>query len=107
MKNDGLMRLIGLARRAGKVVLGSDGIEASVRSGKAYFVVLASDAAENTAKRLTDKCKSYDVPFAVVGTKQSLGKISGREEAAAVAVTDRNFATGMMRVCEENNRGVV
>ncbi len=107
MKNDGIHNLIGLARRAGGVVLGSEGVEAAVRSGKACLVVLAEDAAENTAKRLADKCISYNVPFAVFGTKQSLGGITGRDEAAAIAVTESNIAKGIKRACDEFNGGVI
>lgn len=106
MKSDNFHNMIGLARRAGKVVLGGSGVEATVRTGKALLVILAEDAAKSTKKRLTDKCISYKVPIIVVGTKQSLGRITGRDEAAAIAVTDSNFASGLKRISEEIYGGV-
>jgi ribosomal protein L7Ae-like RNA K-turn-binding protein len=92
---------IGLARRAGKVVLGSEAIEDAIRSKKALLVIVAADAAKGTAKRLMDKCKSYNVPCMVFGTKQSLGKITGVGEAAGVAVTHSSFANELIRMSEE------
>ena len=65
---------IGLARRAGKVVLGSEAIEDAIRSKKP-FCDCCSGRCQGTAKRLMDKCKSYNVPYGF-GTKQSLGKIT-------------------------------
>lgn len=106
LKNDNFHNMLGLARRAGKAVTGGSGVEAAVRTGKAMLVILAEDASQSTSKRLKDKCKSYTVPIIVAGTKQSLGKINGRDEAAAVAITDSNFAGGLKRISEEIYGGV-
>ena len=106
MINDKFHSLIGLARRAGKVVLGSSGVESTIRCRKAQLVILAEDTAPSTSKRLTDKCRSYNVPLIVLGTKQSLGAITGKDEAAAIAVTDNNFASGLKRISEEIYGGV-
>jgi ribosomal protein L7Ae-like RNA K-turn-binding protein len=93
--------MIGLARRAGKAVIGSGCAENAVRGGKAKLVILAEDAAEGTVKRLTDKCKTYDVLLIIKGSKQSIGQITGRQQTAAVAVTDINFANELKRLCED------
>lgn len=106
MKIDDFHKLLGLARRAGKLVLGSGGVESTVRARKAMLVIMAKDSAESTIKRLTDKCRSYNVPLIILGTKQSLGNITGKDEAAAIAVTDSNFAGVLKRISEENNGGV-
>ncbi len=98
--------MIGLARRAGRVVIGGDGVLSAVRSKKACLVILARDASDGTVKRITAKCESFGVPIIKCGTKQSLGSITGRGEAASIAVTDINFADGLRRISEEINGGV-
>lgn len=106
-KKDKFHNFIGLARRAGKVVLGSEAIEGAVRARKALLVIIATDAAEGTVKRLKDKCTSYNVPIIIIGTKESLGKITGIDEAAGVAVTDSNFAKELIRMSGEIYGGVI
>lgn len=90
----------GLAKRAGKTVLGIDGIINSVRYGKSKLVILAQDASENTKKQITDKCTFYNVPLIVFGDKESLAKSMGTENAAAVSVIDKNFADALMKKLE-------
>ena len=96
---------IGLARRAGKASVGSGVTESVVRARKAIVVILAEDCSQGTAKRLTDKCKSYDVPILICGTKGSLGQITGSGETAAVAITDMSFAGEIMRLAKVNGEG--
>ena len=42
--------MLGLARRAGKLIYGSDAAVNAVRSGKAKAVILAADASDRTKK---------------------------------------------------------
>ena len=102
LNSDKFLNMVGLATRAGKVVAGSDGVQQAIRSGKAKLVILADDAARATVKRLTDKCTSYGVLHIVLADKQSLGKMTGGGQAAAIAVTDSNFANELRRINEEN-----
>ena len=48
MKNDKVLSLIGLATKAGRVVSGEFATEKEVKCGKAFLVMLALDASENT-----------------------------------------------------------
>lgn len=102
LQSNKFLNIIGLATRAGKTVCGSEGALSAVRSGKAKLVVLAEDASPTTVKRLTDKCKSFGAPLISAGNKHSLGKITGREQVAVIAVTDSNFAGELNRISEEN-----
>lgn len=54
-------QLIGLCRAAGGVTVGTDAVLGEVRSGRAKFVLAASDASERTRKQLADKCNYYHV----------------------------------------------
>lgn len=50
MKNDKVLSLIGLATKAGRVVSGEFATEKEVKCGRAFLVVVALDASENTKK---------------------------------------------------------
>ncbi|MBE6617497.1 MAG: hypothetical protein E7627_06135 [Ruminococcaceae bacterium] len=56
-------RFIGLCMAAGGVKVGFDLILGEIRSGRAKFVIIASDASDRTKKQLTDKCKFYGIKY--------------------------------------------
>lgn len=55
--------LLGLANRARKVVSGEDLVIKEIRNARAKLVLLTEDASSNTAKKVTDKCNYYKVPY--------------------------------------------
>ncbi|TVX97622.1 YlxQ family RNA-binding protein [Cohnella terricola] len=83
---------LGLATRAGKLISGEEIVLKAIRSGEAKLVLLAGDASGNTAKKISDKCKSYGVPLLVGFTRFELGSAVGKPERVMFAVTDRGFA---------------
>jgi len=83
---------LGLAMRAGKLVSGEETVLKAIRSGEAKLVVMAEDASDNTGKKLTDKCGSYEVPLVIGYTRYELGGAVGKPERVMFAVTDQGFA---------------
>lgn len=89
---DKALSMLGLARRAGKLLYGSENVVMSARQGKVSLAVMAGDASERTKKLLTNKCKSFSVPLYEYSTKEELGKALGKSDISALGVSDRNFA---------------
>ena len=91
----GVMRALGLCRRAGALIAGAPMICEGLRGKKKPLIVLeACDTSDATHKKLTDKCSFYKTEHVRLG-------VSGEERAravgqtgvlAAVAVTDENLA---------------
>jgi len=90
-------QLLGLAMRAGKVLSGEEMVLQAVRSGKARLVLLASDASENTAKKVKDKCSYYGVSCITTGDRYQLGHAIGKVGRVTVAVTDGKLAESIQR----------
>ena len=84
--------MLGIAAKAGKIASGEFATENAVKSGKAFLVVTASDASENTAKKFRDMTDFYHVPLIVYGTKDSLGGCIGKDYRSSLAVTDEKLA---------------
>ena len=59
---------------------------------RAKLVLLAADASSNTEKKVSDKCKFYNVPVRKVEDRSVLGRSIGKEARVVVAVTDQGFA---------------
>ncbi|MGJ9458897.1 L7Ae/L30e/S12e/Gadd45 family ribosomal protein [Oceanobacillus sp. CF4.6] len=92
MKNN-YLNLIGLAQRAGKLSLGEETILKDIRSNRAKLVLLASDIGPQTKKKLTNKCKYYEVPFIIADDRETLSNAIGKSHRVAIAILDAGFAT--------------
>ena len=88
--------MLGLAKRAGKVVTGEEKCLKAIRSGNSRIVIIASDASPNTRKSITDSCKHYSVKYIEASLKAELGKYTGAESRAVVSVNDDNFAKAIL-----------
>lgn len=92
-----ILRLIGLAKRAGKVRAGTFITEKLLRENKAFFVVIAEDGSPNQKEKLINLCKSSETEYIVISDKEKLGNILGKEETLSVVITDINFVNGIKK----------
>jgi ribosomal protein L7Ae-like RNA K-turn-binding protein len=88
---------MGLCKRAGMLEVGEEPVEAVARAKDARVLLLAEDAADNTARRVRHfaemgSCLWLRVPF----TKEEMGRSLGRTSCAIVAVTDIGFACNIV-----------
>ena len=93
-KNDALLQALGLCAKARAVLFGVPMIcEALAGRRKPLLVVSAADNAENSAKRLRDKCAFYGIRLAICDvTGAELAHAVGKTgHLAAVALTDENL----------------
>ena len=59
MSQNKALSMIGLATKAGKVASGEFCTEKEVKSGRAYLVIVADDASDNTKKKFQNMCDFY------------------------------------------------
>jgi len=93
-----LSGLLGLARRAGKLTLGSDAVENGLRHQKIHAVVLAEDAARATVKKFEEASARNGVPIFQAFSRDELGKLMGRETLAILGVNDSSFALAIEKI---------
>ena len=96
-------RMLGLARRAGKTVLGTSVICEQMRAKKKLVLILVSSfASEGTRRRLFRKSSFYNIPCLTVESPcDVLGHLMGVPGTlAAVAVTDPGFARELSLECK-------
>ena len=92
--NSKVLSMLGLCRRAGAVIIGTDLVTKALPSGKVRLVMYVADASANTEKKITDKCKFYNtrcVKLSYDGMEiaHAIGKLSS---VSVVGVTDENFS---------------
>lgn len=92
MNKNKVLSMLGLSTKAGKVVTGEFSTEKAVKSGKAYLVIIASDASDNTKKKFRNMCNYYKVIMKEYSDKDNLGRACGKESRASLAITDEGLA---------------
>ena len=92
MKTDKVLSMLGLAAKAGNIASGEFSTEKSVKEGKAYLVIVAGDASDNTKKHFRDMTTFYEVPMFIYSEKETLGHAIGKEFRASLSVNNEGFA---------------
>ena len=88
-----LLFSIGLARKAGKVIVGTDAVCDEIRKKQIIMVLYASDISDNTQKRISDCCAYYNVKLYPCDlTKDALGHAIGKPYAACIGISDENLS---------------
>lgn len=100
-----LLSCLGLCARARKIVFGVPMVCDAMKKGgasKPLLVLEARDTSENTHKRITDKCRFYNVRLVRIEcTGETLAAALGKSSAlGAVALTDANFCAMVEKYTE-------
>lgn len=96
-----VMSLLGLSKRAGKLVPGEAQVLEAVRNNKAKLIFVALDAGVNTSKRIHDKAKYYNVPLVDIFSKDELSIATGDCNRIVCAVIDKGFSKKMLELIEK------
>ena len=84
--------LLGLARRAGAVQVGTERVREALRLGEARLIIVAVDAAPGQRRKVEALAVAREIPVLVGPEREKLGGMLGVFELSAVAVTDARFA---------------
>ena len=89
---------LALARKGGMAELGEEPVGAAARAGKAYVILVASDASDHTWRRAKSfaagteqQCVRLD------STKDEMGFAIGRTSLAIAAITDVQLALALVK----------
>lgn len=97
MKQNKALSMLSIATKAGKTVTGEFSTEKAVKEGKAYLVIVADDASDNTKKKFQNMCDYYHVAIRFFADKNSLGNACGKEFRANLAVIDEGLAKAVVK----------
>lgn len=96
MKRNETLALLGLARRAGRLVIGAEESRRAIREGIARVVVLADDASSGHRGKVEAVARARGVPVVGVGSRDELGKALGKGLVTAVVVTDKGLSARLL-----------
>ena len=96
MKPDRVLSMLGIAAKAGSVASGEFSTEKAVKEGRAYLVIVAQDASDNTKKMFRNMTDFYQVPMYEYSDKEMLGHfIACSHKRGTVALDRRETETAI------------
>lgn len=93
-KKQQLLNLIGLARRAGKLISGEELVIKSIQRSEARLVFIANDASDNLIKKITDKSNYYEIVSSQLFSEDEISQAIGQNRKV-VAIIDGGFSKKM------------
>jgi ribosomal protein L7Ae-like RNA K-turn-binding protein len=91
-----MMGLLGLAQRAGKVIMGTTAVANELRRPREILLIFAEDFSASTKAKLL-AAATIRPQVLQIGTMQEWGKYFGREQVGVIAVIDKNFVAGILK----------
>ena len=94
-----VLNLLGLARRAGKVILGTDSVIKVLPTKQIKLIFVATDASDATYK----KAYFYQVPIINKYSTEELSKALGIEVIKIIGISDLGFAKALKKEIERGD----
>jgi ribosomal protein L7Ae-like RNA K-turn-binding protein len=91
-------QFLGLASRARKLVTGEELVIKGIQNRQVELVIISQDASENALKKITDKCRTYNVPCIQFGDRDLLGQAIGKGPRVVIGVTDSGFSARLQQL---------
>ena len=100
-----VLGMLGLAMKAGKVVIGTEQVIAFLQKGRLKLVLLSGTASEGTKKKIISKCEFYKTRLEKVDIDtDELGRLLGKTYTpAVVGITDENFSRAITNLLDGEN----
>lgn len=92
------LNYLSLARKGGLAELGEEPVGAIARTGKAYVILVASDASDHTWRRAKSFAAGTEQQcIRLDATKEEMGFAIGRTSLAIAAITDVQMALALVK----------
>ena len=102
------LNYLSLARKGGLAELGEEPVGAAARAGKAYVILVASDASDHTWRRAKSFAAGTEQQCVrLEATKDEMGIAVGRTSLAIAAITDVQMALALVKSLPKANPQVL
>ena len=100
--NDKALNYLALAKKGRLAELGEEPVGAISRTGKAYVILVASDASDHTWRRAKSFAAGTEQQVErISATKEEMGFVVGRTSLAIAAITDPQLALALVSALQQ------
>lgn len=93
-----VLGLLGLAKRAGKLVVGSQATKEALVRNRLSLLIFSLDAANGTTRKFEMLANQKGIPILRVSSKGPLGRAIGKESVSILGISDESFAAALSRI---------
>ena len=93
-----LYGLLGLAKKAGKIVAGTDACLEAIEKKNIYIILLAKDASERTKNLFYKKGKQFSIMVVDILSMEELSKAIGKQNKVVIGVKEKGFAQAIEKI---------
>ncbi len=94
---------LGLAKRAGKIVAGTDAVLKNLNKGQIKLIFLANDSSFATIDKVDKKAFFYNIPIIKKYSTDELGKSLGLNNPKVIGLTDTGFTKAILELEREGD----
>lgn len=94
------INLLGLAKRAGKLVTGTETVIGETNKGKVKAIIMASDVQANTAEKVDRVARKNNIPMINSFTTDEVSKAIGKKRKV-LGLTDVGFTKALVKKINE------
>lgn len=98
VNNTKVLRLIGLAMRAGKVKFGRDSCMEAIIQNKIKVLLVAKDTSERTKTNFKRLCHDKNIPIYEEFEEYDLSHAIGKQNKVIIGVCDDNFSKEIIKI---------
>lgn len=104
-KKTKLKGMLGLAYKAHALTVGTELSVEKARNGRCLLMLMATDAAQNSRKKIENCCEYNHIPLCETElTKEELARCIGhKSEVSVVSLTNQNFVNTISALCLPGN----
>jgi len=107
---DRILSLLGFAKKAGKLVTGSNAVLRSILSLESCIVIVNKDAGKSVKEKFKRLCEENDIKFYILGNEEEFCWATGEKNKVIYSVCDAGFSNKLVQLIEgleKNNGGAV
>lgn len=99
MINKKVLGLLGICKKANKLISGTDACIEGIKKKNIKLVILSEEASDKTIKNFRFVCEQYDVPIHIIGVNiETMSKSIGKNNRAVIGIEEENIASQIQKL---------
>ncbi|NUO83313.1 ribosomal L7Ae/L30e/S12e/Gadd45 family protein [candidate division KSB1 bacterium] len=94
-----LTNLLGLVRRARKIVIGTESVRRELLRQNVELLIFAEDFSASSKRQVV--LTGLKIREVTIGTKDEWGEFWGKQDVGVFGILDKNFAEGILKKFQE------
>ena len=94
------LNYLGITKRSGNLICGTDMVVKSLPSGNIKIILLAKDASDNTKDKIIKKAFYYQIQVCEAFDSYELSKAIGKDHVMVMAIVDEGLKKAFLKEIE-------